>query len=54
MNVFAFILLFSMFFFVTDGDRGPGNKTVDMQRNRVLATEALKNAEVLGNQSMLL
>jgi len=36
---------------VLDGDRGPGNKTVDIQRNRVKTAEALKRAEELGSRS---
>ena len=40
-------------FVVIDGDRGLGNKAVDIQRNRVQTGEALKRAEELGSQSKL-
>ena len=38
---------------VTDDERGPPNMTVDQQRNRIIATEALKNSEPLAAQGEL-
>jgi hypothetical protein len=37
----------------TDGEKGPGNLAVDIQRNRILTTTVLKQAESLADQSML-
>lgn len=36
--------------FSLDGDRGTPSNSVDIQRNRILATAALKNAEPLADQ----
>ena len=36
--------------FLPDGEQGPGNMTVDIQRNRVMAAAALKEAETLASQ----
>ena len=36
--------------FFTDDPQGPPNTTVDIQRNRIIATAALKKAEPLADQ----
>ncbi len=37
-------------YFCLDGDRGTPSRSVDTQRNRILATAALKEAETLADQ----
>ena len=39
-----------MYLFDLDGDRGTPSRSVDTQRNRILATAALKEAETLADQ----
>ena len=39
-----------MYLFGLDGDRGTPSRSVDTQRNRILATAALKEAETLADQ----
>lgn len=53
MNVsnFSSRWISSLIFLFADGDHGSGNMTVDIQRNRVLAADALKRAEELGDTS---
>ena len=36
--------------FLIDGEMGPPNIAVDQQRNRIIATAALKNADPLADQ----
>lgn len=35
-----------------DGERGPGNMKVDMQRNRIFTTAVLKEAESLADDGI--
>lgn len=43
-----------IFIVLIDEGKGPGNMTVDIQRNRILATRVLKEAEVLADNGMKL
>lgn len=36
--------------FYVDGEKGPGNMAVDTQRNRILTTAVLKQAESLADE----
>lgn len=46
----VFVLLSSLYVVgVLDGERGPGNMAVDLQRNRIITTTALKEAESLAD-----
>ena len=45
------IIFFSSF--GLDGDRGTPSRSVDTQRNRILATAALKEAETLADQGKM-
>ena len=38
--------------FITDGDAGPRNIKVDIQRNRILATLAIDEAEALADKGI--
>ena len=40
-----------MFVCFSDGGQGPAKKSVDVQRNRIIATSALKKAEPLAEKS---
>ncbi len=35
-----------------DGEKGPGNMTVDIQRNRIVATSVLNEAESLADNGI--
>ena len=41
--------MLTMLFCIIDDGKGPGNMTVDVQRNRILATSVLKEAETLAD-----
>ena len=41
------------FLFMVDGKQGPANEAVDTQKNRMVATKALKDAESLADQGYL-
>ena len=48
MNICSLILALVL----SDGERGASNEAVDTQRNRIIATDALKRAEPLADQGI--